>query len=41
MVGVNFDNNNNRVNFYRKFKHYRIDNKKSQWKKVASKEKSQ
>ncbi len=35
-IELDFDNNNNRVNFYQ-FKHY-PDNKKSQWKKVASKE---
>ncbi len=33
----NFDNNNNRVNFY-PVQAYPDDNKKSQWKKFASKE---
>lgn len=36
-IELDFDNNNNQVNFYQ-FKHYPDDNKKSQWKKVARKE---
>ncbi len=35
-IELDFDNNNNRVNFYQ-FKHYQMTTRKSQWKKVASK----
>ncbi len=36
-IELDFDNNNKSSTFYQ-FEHYPDDNKKSQWKKVASKE---